>query len=272
MVQLTRKAATSRHGIPVSSRLDRYLTQEVDPVTTTMKEVQTDGVVRWVSEAESAKEKQRRRGLAPGAQLIVAEAKIQTMVALFQMVQLFADIDVRTLQKLAQSAVEYMVKPHQAVLKQNDAATPSMFVVVSGKLEAWLNGHKTVHSYERGDYVGERAFAQVHARGACVRGGADKSTIVQLFFEDLALASPITFDRVQALNSVVVSPGSRQNEKSVGKFLKMRMVRCLLLFAACMAVLTRACLRSNRRTWWVTMIRVPWHRFETFHRCGLSGM
>ena len=76
VVQLTRKAATSRHGIPVSSRLDRDLTQEVDPVTTTMKEVQTDGVVRWVSEAESAKEKQRRRGLAPGAQLIVAEAKI----------------------------------------------------------------------------------------------------------------------------------------------------------------------------------------------------
>ena len=73
------------------------------------------------------------------------------------------------------------MKAHQYVMKQYETPTQCMFIVSSGKIDAWVEGRGKVCTYERGDYFGERALVDPQPRGASLRGGDYKSIIVQLW-------------------------------------------------------------------------------------------
>ena len=110
-------------------------------------------------------------------------------------------IDEYTLKELALRSFEYAVKASQAVVTQFDTATPCFFVVASGKIEAWVHGRGQTRVYERGQFFGFQKGTKPFTilgngtilpqlREASYRGQAAKSTVVQIWLNDLAEQAP----------------------------------------------------------------------------------
>eukprot|EP01048_Picozoa_sp_COSAG05_P015157 COSAG05_NODE_1795_length_4077_cov_2.741830_4_plen_149_part_00 len=100
-----------------------------------------------------------------------------------------------TLKELAIRSFEYAVKANQDLVTQFDTATSCFFVVSSGTIEAWVQGRGRMRVYERGQCFAFQKGLDLGSGGpqlreASYRGGTPKSTVVQIWLNDLAEQAP----------------------------------------------------------------------------------